>query len=455
MPKPSYTAPQMTMISRALGRYRKFAKGSPKDPLSWPEVATHIEERTDLEIQAFATNDPEARATNKRLVRNAGERLRQFVEGKYKTRPEEKRELENDLPYVVEFLTLDEIAMLRPEDLVDPEISLFPAAALADALWEIQVARGKGLPDGAYASLLAAEDVAFGLTLEVDPESATAAIAEHRFDPNTGLGIGLTHGWAVLTPEGEMLAFLKPALGPVMNRRLTLFFRPDEDHEIGSVLVREEAHAASVNAEAFACLEATLSGDATPKPPFTDLVDDLHALLPSGHGAFCGRVDEVEAYFDEKLEAARIIHYNKLNSFKFSREEAFGYGMDMKEDESSCSRPLIDAVVRDDALSLTRMIADGADINAREAGSMQTALHYAAGLGRRRALRALITCADLDFLVRDARGRLPSFLADLSGGDPAITRLLDIKETLQAAERGVDLPVISRPAPSPAPAPEI
>lgn len=77
----------------------------------------------------------------------------------------------------------------------------------------------------------------------------------------------------------------------------------------------------------------------------------------------------------------------------------------------------------------------------------QTALHAAASSRARKAIRLLISTGACNFLLRDAQGRLSSEIAFLYGQDPALARLLRIKERKQAQAQGIRL--TRRPEPAP------
>lgn len=68
------------------------------------------------------------------------------------------------------------------------------------------------------------------------------------------------------------------------------------------------------------------------------------------------------------------------------------------------------------------------------------ALHYIASGGARPALRALLKNGEWDYLVRDREGRLASEIADAYGNDPAMARLLSLKEARQAKAQGLPPP---------------
>lgn len=81
----------------------------------------------------------------------------------------------------------------------------------------------------------------------------------------------------------------------------------------------------------------------------------------------------------------------------------------------------------------------GMDVNVQDSATGQTPLHVAAASQARDACRVLIASGHCDFLLRDKQGRLTSEMAYLYGRDPALARLLGIKERKQAAAQGISL----------------
>ncbi|MCB9989306.1 MAG: ankyrin repeat domain-containing protein [Rhodospirillales bacterium] len=88
---------------------------------------------------------------------------------------------------------------------------------------------------------------------------------------------------------------------------------------------------------------------------------------------------------------------------------------------------------------MTKCLIKGGNVNERLPGTGETVLHVAAATGARDALRLLIQIEGCDFLIRDNCGRLASEVAFVVGNDPAVARLLRIKERKQAKKQGVDL----------------
>lgn len=89
----------------------------------------------------------------------------------------------------------------------------------------------------------------------------------------------------------------------------------------------------------------------------------------------------------------------------------------------------------------------GMPVDYQDPRSGQTALHAAASSRARQALRLLLSTGRCDFLKRDTQGRLASEIAFIYGQDPAMARLLGIKERQQAKAQGIKL--TRRPAPIP------
>lgn len=91
------------------------------------------------------------------------------------------------------------------------------------------------------------------------------------------------------------------------------------------------------------------------------------------------------------------------------------------------------------AARLEAYIGAGFPLDVTEPRSGQTALHMAASSSARACVRALIGSKNVNLLARDKKGRLPSEMAYMFGGDPALSRWLAIKEKKQAKERGLEL----------------
>jgi ankyrin repeat protein len=94
---------------------------------------------------------------------------------------------------------------------------------------------------------------------------------------------------------------------------------------------------------------------------------------------------------------------------------------------------------------LAEFVAQGFPLDVTEPGTGATALHIAAAGGARRAVMTLIESGRVDFLIRDREGRLASEMAGVYGDDPAMARLLRIKERKQADAQGIRLTRRPRP----------
>ncbi len=110
------------------------------------------------------------------------------------------------------------------------------------------------------------------------------------------------------------------------------------------------------------------------------------------------------------------------------------------EPPPGAGKALLRASAKGDMRALARLIWQRADVNVTDPKSGSTPLHYAAAFGSRPALRLLLKASDLDVLIRDRQGRLASELAGVYGHDPAMARLLLMKEGKQARERGLPPP---------------
>jgi len=83
------------------------------------------------------------------------------------------------------------------------------------------------------------------------------------------------------------------------------------------------------------------------------------------------------------------------------------------------------------------IIRSGVNVNYQDPVSGATALHCAAAYSAKSCLVALIYSGKCDYLIRDAKGRYPSEVADLVGDDLRIAGILAKKEARQAHRTGV------------------
>lgn len=80
---------------------------------------------------------------------------------------------------------------------------------------------------------------------------------------------------------------------------------------------------------------------------------------------------------------------------------------------------------------------EGIDINYRDSQTGGTALHFVAARRAIPFLRKLEECADLDYLVKDNKGRYPSELAWTIARDAELGEYLQEKEAQAARQRGI------------------
>lgn len=90
----------------------------------------------------------------------------------------------------------------------------------------------------------------------------------------------------------------------------------------------------------------------------------------------------------------------------------------------------IESARRGDVAAVRAWLEEGFPITHQDKLTGETALHAAAGSQARSVVRLLLPIWP-DFLIRDGQGRLASELAYLYGEDPALSRLLAIKEQKQ------------------------
>lgn len=97
------------------------------------------------------------------------------------------------------------------------------------------------------------------------------------------------------------------------------------------------------------------------------------------------------------------------------------------------------AAEQGDATAIHAFLLAGFDPNEKRAKSQDTVLHIAATRNARDVARVLIESRKCDYLLRDGQGRLASEKAYLFGNNPALARLLGIKERDQAEASGIRL----------------
>lgn len=117
----------------------------------------------------------------------------------------------------------------------------------------------------------------------------------------------------------------------------------------------------------------------------------------------------------------------------------------IQADKDRFGKQFLLAAERGDAARLLAFIEKGFPADYAHPRTGETALHITAGNGNRRAVRALLSTGQCAFTQRDKKGRLPSELAFIHGDDPAMARLLSIKERAEARAKGIALP--RRPKP--------
>ena len=105
--------------------------------------------------------------------------------------------------------------------------------------------------------------------------------------------------------------------------------------------------------------------------------------------------------------------------------------------DQNLGKEFLQAAEHGNAKKLQAFIADGFPVNYQDPRSQETALHIVAACQARKALRVLLDTGEVDFLLRDRKGRLASEMAAVFGEDLAVARLLRIHEKKQGAAQGI------------------
>lgn len=156
---------------------------------------------------------------------------------------------------------------------------------------------------------------------------------------------------------------------------------------------------------------------------------------------------------DERREKIRRKNFPQFFMGEFDQQEAIDAPAKNLSALMKAMKALVPdyykAIDRGNPCKLKKILDKGFPLNLLNPVTGGTALHSLAAGGARPAIRLLLTYENIDFLIRDKKGRLPSEMAYLYGHDPALARLLGIKERKQAEAKGIKL--TRRPPPEPKP----
>ncbi|MBC7927243.1 MAG: ankyrin repeat domain-containing protein [Bryobacteraceae bacterium] len=86
------------------------------------------------------------------------------------------------------------------------------------------------------------------------------------------------------------------------------------------------------------------------------------------------------------------------------------------------TQPIHDAALGDNAEVIRELVTHGADVNARTREALQTPLHLAASMGKRKAVESLLSLG-ADPKIKDANGRTPIEAAERAGQTDVVTFL--------------------------------
>lgn len=113
--------------------------------------------------------------------------------------------------------------------------------------------------------------------------------------------------------------------------------------------------------------------------------------------------------------------------------------------EEALYRDFFRAAEHGSARDVKAFLESGLDPNHCRPRLGDTVLHVAATCNARDVFRVLNASGKCDYLIRDRHGNLASTNAYLYGRNPALARLLSIKEKKQATEQGIPLTLPREP----------
>lgn len=152
-------------------------------------------------------------------------------------------------------------------------------------------------------------------------------------------------------------------------------------------------------------------------------------------------------YKGEAINEAQFPDWNRLTQGPFSDRSTMTsgnklgsrlpYPLDAAQAAASDADLLLFRAVQSSSESfIEQFIAQGANPNYQDADGM-TALHHAAAMGSRAAIRALVKSGKCDYLLDDNEGRSAAQLASEMAQDFAVARLLTKRRIAQARALGV------------------
>lgn len=220
-------------------------------------------------------------------------------------------------------------------------------------------------------------------------------------------------GWAIVPPGDGLLLFLSARVGQdALQRVYVTHFLQVQD---GRVLEFS-----------MSTYEAQVSHQST--PPIKKDHGESMLFINSMPVSF-DRVDKVVKVFKKRKmrgEAARILSYAQEND----REE--------RMPKRSLDIEFLYAVCEGNVSKVERLIESVTDINIRVGGTEGTALHVIAQYQLKDVFKVLRRRQDLNYLVKDNEGRLPSHVAMAAYNNVGLGLYLLRKERQQARREGID-----------------
>jgi hypothetical protein len=214
-----YSAAQIYLIRQRLRAYYEMKKAQFGPSFSWASVA----EILHLQIE-------EIEGTEETELRIKGERLRQIATGQI-SRGNPSGTTDENLDLIVRFLTHPEIKSLTLEDLTEPELPYQFALQLMEFLRHDEhsdLALPPGNLKGRYRAVVRSGGEISDIRIDIiisrdgnlvhvneteviftdpgvkDPADWTPGQRQHYYDRYTE-----SRGWGILTPENNLLGFLK------------------------------------------------------------------------------------------------------------------------------------------------------------------------------------------------------------------------------------------------------
>ncbi|QIK41046.1 ankyrin repeat domain-containing protein [Pontivivens nitratireducens] len=399
MKYPIYTPFQKYLLRRELLMLHDFGTEDFPRRLSWSEIVDQIAAYTDLPLDggayssADAGNEDREKHAETQSLKFYTNKIQEFVKRPNRKFPKSGMPIDYVLKHFVDYLCHPEIKRLSYEQLANPQIGLDAGARLAEFAWDGLVVHA--LTEQLDGSVFSSPSIEGGkrgmrhLCFEHFENSCLYALAEIVTAGKKTLSID--HGWAVALPGSE----------------IQLFFKRTYSNEFANYIgTQRDSHVYIVPTKSIAAPDSNIN------------VSKVVEFMYNEDGLI---------YSPKKKLPQKISRFSSGAEINIFMDEITG-------------KDLIDAIVGDDLTKFEELVEAGVDVNYRDSQNGWTALHHIAWLSRVEELEIISKRDDLDYLIKDLKGRDPADLAAENGwGDPEVLEFLSKQRSEQYHNSAADI----------------